>query len=218
MDTSLFPNEILYHVLSYTDGIPARVCHLWRDLSQDKRIHMRSVSTPSLLEWAQQQSCQSWTYEHTSTRPEPDTVSIIRDVYSMVKYDRDTEEYLRTGKIKVSKWTYNSSAERKKLLGSAIEEVVREASSWRLCLLYSCAFYGYTSLFSLEDLHTEGRHDERVVRKELFSAPEWNGHNGTLWYLNSLGCQRIFSNNYGGQCLQRKVGGSDFCEKCKKGV
>ncbi len=124
MDTSLLPNELMQRILFYTDGIAARTCLLWYVLSPDKRVHMSSVNTAELLKWALQQGCQSWKYNHISTRHEIDIDSILMEVYHLLKFDQNTEEYLKTKCVRSPRWVYmSSSAEKRDLCTSAIKKI-----------------------------------------------------------------------------------------------
>ncbi len=220
MDTTLLPNELMQHVLSYTYGIAARTCLLWYVLSPDKRVHLSSVNTPSLLEWAIQQGCQSWKYNHISTHSKTDVDSILREVYNAVTYDQNTEQYSRTKCTSIPVWFGNKDTVTKmKMLVSAIGEIVKRQSYWKVFLTYSCAFYGYGSLLSQGDLYTMDHYGkEEVARLGLLSAPKWNKHNDTLKYLKSMQCQWVYISGSmkGRQCLGRKVEGRNHCQMCMK--
>ncbi len=215
MNIFLLPNELLQHILSYTDGIAARVCLLWYSLSPDKRVHLSSINTPGLLEWALQQGCQSWKYRHTGVFTETGVDNILKEMYNMVKYDQSTEEYSRTRCVKIPMWT----CDKKEMFVSAIGEMVKKQSHWKVFLTYSCAFYGYKSLLSQDDLYTMDHFGKREVnRLGLLSAPTWHGHSDTLRYLESLVCQWIYvSGSIKGQwCLQRTVKDRNHCQMCMK--
>ncbi len=218
MDATLLPNELLQHVLFYTDGIAARTCLLWYVLSPDKRVRLSSISTAPLLEWALQEGCLSLKYNHISAQPEDNIDSILREIYHLLKYDQDTEEYRKTKHIRVPRWFCSDSVEKRGLYVSSIEKMAKESPYWKILLSYSCAFYGYSSLVSQNDLYTAGHHGGEVVRQQLFSAPTWEGRGNTLRYLKSMGCQWIFfsGSKKDQQCLQRKVENHDFCQTCMK--
>ncbi len=214
----LLPNELLYHILSYTDGIPAHVCHLWHALSSDKRIHLNSISTVELKGWALQQGCMSWHY-YTGSRSETEVMEMILEQFLILKMTRQVEVY-------VSTLSFSTHHQKQRMINRGIVELITKInkylqteSCWKVYLSYSSAFYGYSSLLAEEDLYITCQGKE-IIRQEILSAPKWNGHTETVEHFNTLGCQWIFVNGprKGKYCLQRKVSGYNYCKVCMKKI